>query len=162
VKDEQWHSPSPCTDWDAAEVVDHLIEGNQNFAALVTGQPPAPAAGQAGDRAQSYIASAAALKSAYSTPEALQRICESLHGPVPGAAIVQLRTAEQLIHGWDLARATEQDARLPGDLAEEALAVYQAQLDGADRDHLPFDAPQPVAGDAPAIDRLAAFFGRRP
>jgi uncharacterized protein (TIGR03086 family) len=66
-----------------------------------------------------------------------------------------------LTHGWDLARATGQPPELPEDLAEQELALFRAQLGTAPRDGSPVGQPQPVADDAAAIDRLAAFLGRR-
>jgi uncharacterized protein (TIGR03086 family) len=69
---------------------------------------------------------------------------------------------ELLIHGWDLARATGQPADLPEDLAEGALSMWRTRLADRPREGMPFAAPQPVADDAPAIDRLAAYLGRQP
>ena len=155
----QWSAPTPCTEWDVSHLVDHLIAGNRHFAALVQGRRPA---GQylAGDRAGAYRASAAAMRAAFSATGALEQVYQSPIGPASGSAIVHLRISEQLLHGWDLARATGQRPNLPADLAEQALALSQAQLGDAPRDGLPFDPARPVPDDAPAIGRLAAFFGR--
>ena len=65
--------------------------------------------------------------------------------------------AEDLGHGWDLARATGQPAAFPDDLAERGLAVARRQLDNR---HSTFGAEVEVSADAQAIDRLAAFLGR--
>jgi uncharacterized protein (TIGR03086 family) len=81
-------------------------------------------------------------------------------GELPGPALIHLRIGEMLTHAWDLARATSQPAELPEDLAEQELAVFRAQLGNAPRHGSPVGQPQPVADDAPAIDRLAAFLGR--
>jgi uncharacterized protein (TIGR03086 family) len=67
--------------------------------------------------------------------------------------------ADLLTHGWDLARAIGQPVELPGDLVEQALAFAQVQLADVPRTGR-FDQAQPVADDAPAIDRLAALLGR--
>jgi uncharacterized protein (TIGR03086 family) len=159
----QWRDPTPCTEWDVSQLVDHLIAGNQRFAALLSDHPEAePAEPEPGDdRATAYRSSAAALRAAFSAPGALDLTYQSPVGPVPGLALVQLRIAEQLLHGWDLARATGQHSNLPEDLAGPALARARAQLGDTPRDGMPFDAPQPEPADAPAIDRLAAFLGRR-
>jgi uncharacterized protein (TIGR03086 family) len=156
----QWSAPTPCTEWDVSQLVDHLIAGNRHFTALVQGQPTV---GQdpPGDRGEAYRRSAAALRAAFAIPGALEQVYQSPIGPAPGSAIIQLRISEQLLHGWDLARATGQRPDLPADLAEHALALSLAQLGDAPRDGLPFGPPQPAPGDAPAIDRLAAYFGRR-
>ena len=162
VRPGQWHDPTPCTEWDTSQLVDHLITGNQHFASLVRGQPSEPAAPAAGGRAKDYHVSAAALRAAFAAPGALERIYQSPAGPAPGTALIHLRITEQLVHGWDLARATGQPSALPEDLARQALALSRAQLSDTPREHLPFGPPQPVSGDALAADQLAAFFGRRP
>jgi uncharacterized protein (TIGR03086 family) len=154
----QWPDPTPCTEWDVSELVDHLIAGNRRFAGLLRDHPQAePEAG--GERAAAYRTSAAALRSAFSAPGVLERTYQSPIGPADGLALVHLRIAEQLLHGWDLAQATGQHPNLPEDLARSALA--RTQLGDAPRQGMPFDAPQPAPADAPAIDQLAAFFGRR-
>ncbi|HEY5359498.1 MAG TPA: TIGR03086 family metal-binding protein [Streptosporangiaceae bacterium] len=159
VAADQWSAPTPCPAWDVSHLVDHLIAGNRHFAALIQGQPPA-SQDDPGDRAEAYRISAVALRAAFSAPGALEQVYQSPIGPAPGSAMVQLRISEQLLHGWDLARATGQPPDLPADLAEQALALSLAQLGDAPRDGLPFGPPQPAPGDAPAIDRLAAYFGR--
>jgi uncharacterized protein (TIGR03086 family) len=67
-----------------------------------------------------------------------------------------------LIHGWDLARAIGRPPELPEDLAQGALVLWQTRLADRPRERMPFGVPEPVADDAPAIDRLAAFLGRKP
>jgi uncharacterized protein (TIGR03086 family) len=159
----QWPDPTPCTEWDVSQLVDHLIAGNRRFAALLHDHPQAEPAGQepADDQTAAYGASAAALRAAFSAPGALERIYQSPIGPAPGIALVHLRITEQLLHGWDLAQATGQPPNLPEDLARQALALSRAQLADTPREGMPFDFPQPVPDNASAIDRLAAFFGRR-
>jgi uncharacterized protein (TIGR03086 family) len=159
----QWADPTPCTEWNVSQLVDHLIAGNRRFAALLRDHPTAEPGGAepGGDRAASYRTAAAALRAAFSAPGALDRIYPSPIGSAPGLALVDLRIAEQLLHGWDLAQATGQHPNLPDDLAGQQLARARSQLGDAPRKGMPFDAPQPAPAHAPAIDRLAAFFGRR-
>jgi uncharacterized protein (TIGR03086 family) len=91
----------------------------------------------------------------------LERVFQAPVGPAPGAVLLDPRITEILVHGWDLARATGQPARLPDDLAEEALAFACSQrAPDVPRTGHPFGPAQPVADDSPAIDRLAAYLGR--
>jgi hypothetical protein len=83
------------------------------------------------------------------------------HRQVPGSVAVQLRIAEILVHGWDLAWATGQPARFPEELAESSLAFSKPALAGLPPGRHPFAPPQPVPDCAPAIDRLAACLGRK-
>src|SRR5215471_587677 len=77
----------------------------------------------------------------------------------PGAERLQIRLYDLLAHGWDLAQATEQPADLPDDLAEQSLAFARTQLTDQARPGR-FGPAQIAAGQAPAIERLAAFLGR--
>ena len=72
---------------------------------------------------------------------------------------MQIRLFDLLAHGWDLARATGQPVELPEDAAELSLKFVRVQLTEDARPGR-FGPVQPVAGDAPAIERLVAFLGR--
>jgi len=68
---------------------------------------------------------------------------------------------ENLVHGWDLARATGQPGWIPDDVAGRALAWSREQLTSRpEGPGAPFAAEVPVPPDAPAVDRLAGFLGR--
>ena len=68
---------------------------------------------------------------------------------------------DQLIHGWDLATATGQDATMPDDLAEAAFATLDGRLTD-DQRRSAFKAAVEVPDDASAQDKLLAYTGRRP
>jgi uncharacterized protein (TIGR03086 family) len=70
-----------------------------------------------------------------------------------------IRLYDLLAHGWDIARATGQDPELPVDAAEAALRFARDQVVDDARPGR-FEPPQPVAEDAPAIERLVGFLGR--
>ena len=103
----------------------------------------------------------AELLAAFGEPNVLEHSFWSPVGTVSGAVLLHLRIAEELVHGWDLARATEQVPALPEDLAEDELAFSRSQLDVNVPRTYRFAEAQPIADDASAIDRLAAFLGRR-
>jgi uncharacterized protein (TIGR03086 family) len=159
----QWTSQTPCTDWKAGDLVRHLVTGNFGFAAIVRGEPrPAvtelPAADA--DLPGAYRDSGAALVEAFSEPGTAERIISSPIGEIPGSVALHLRVIETLVHGWDLAAATGQSFAVPDALAESEIVFSQTALEMLPPDRRPFAAPQAVAPDAPAIDRLAACLGR--
>ena len=43
VRDDQWNDPTPCTDWQVRDVVNHMVTGNDLFARIARREPPAPA-----------------------------------------------------------------------------------------------------------------------
>ncbi|HET9897268.1 MAG TPA: TIGR03086 family metal-binding protein [Streptosporangiaceae bacterium] len=163
IADDQWHSPTPCSEWDVADVTRHLVDGNYAFAAIVTGQPRESAArapGSAAGLPAAYRAAGAALTEAFGQPGSLERIVAMPIGEVPGIAALHLRVTELLTHGWDLATATGQDVEFPGDLAAAELAFTRAQLGNVPPGRFPFAPPRQVAEDAPAIEQLVACLGR--
>ncbi|MBI2755205.1 MAG: TIGR03086 family protein [Chloroflexi bacterium] len=170
VQSDQWSNATPCAEWNARALINHLVRGNRMAAALLRGEqpsrpgstPPATAAEQLGDDPFSaYSASASELQAAFSRPNVLDGVYQAPVGPVPGATLLDLRITELLVHGWDLAQATGQPARLPEDLAEVELAFARGdRAPRVPRTGHPFGPIQPVPDDAPAIDRLAAYLGR--
>lgn len=169
VREEQWGDPTPCSSWDVRGLVGHLVAGNQTSAMALHGtestsghepqqQPATDPLGE--DPPAAYQDSASALIAAFAEPGALERIVSVPVGEVPGAALLRLRTVETLAHGWDLARATGQPFDPPTDIVAPALAFTMSQLGAAVPRRDSFADAQPVADDAPAMTRLAAFLGR--
>jgi uncharacterized protein (TIGR03086 family) len=144
-------------------VVQHLVAGNHLFArALTDGPSPVDLPDvPVGEWPATYDTSADALLAAFSAPGALERVVTVPFGTVPGAVALQLRLVENLVHGWDLARATGQPARHDDRVAEAALVFTRARVADVPAGRTPFGPPQPVADNSPALDRLAATLGRR-
>jgi len=161
IHEQQWSAPTPCTEWTVRMLVNHLVSINIIFAALLNDQdPPQRGADHLGDDPlRAYQESGAALQAAFAQPGVLERTYQGPLGAATGAERLHVRIADLLAHGWDLAQATDQPAELPDDLAEQALAFVRIQLATQPRTGR-FQPTQPVADDAPPIDRLAAFLGR--
>jgi uncharacterized protein (TIGR03086 family) len=162
VREDQWTAPTGCPGWSVRDLLGHLVGGNRAFAALAAGQAPSGAADPLGDDpVAAYRESGEALCAAFTRPGVLDEVFPVPAGALPGAVVLHLRLTEVLVHGWDLARATAQPTSgLPDDLAEQELAFSRVQLARMPPDRRPFAPSQPVADDAPAIDRLAALLGR--
>jgi uncharacterized protein (TIGR03086 family) len=159
----QWAGSTPCTEWTVSDVVRHLVAGNFGFAKAVDGNPRPGfdvAALADADLLAAFRDSGAALVEAFGQPGALERIVAVPVGQVPGAVALHLRITEILVHGWDVATATGQQAEFPDDLAEAELTFSRGMLDKLPPGRIPFAPPQSVAQDAPAIQRLVACLGR--
>ena len=155
-------APTPCTEWNVRDLVNHLVGMNLVFVALFEGSPmPARGADRLGaDPAGAYHRSAAALQAAAARPGVLEQSQSTPVGVATGAERLQWRIADLHAHGWDLAQATGVAAELPDDLAEQALTFVRAQLPSQPRAGR-FADPQPIRDNAPAIDRND-FQARRP
>ena len=162
VRPEQWAAPTPCTDWTVRRLVDHVIGMNRVFAALLSGEPPPsrPTADHVeADPVGAYRDSAAGLLAEFERPGMLDGVYRGPRGAATGAERLQIRLYDLLAHGWDLARATGQPVELPDDVAELSVVFVRSQLTDDARPGR-FGPAQPVADDAPAIERLVAFLGR--
>ncbi|MEV6168968.1 TIGR03086 family metal-binding protein [Streptomyces sp. NPDC051954] len=164
VEKEQWSAPTPCTDWDVQQLVDHLAAGQHTFALVMGAEPPLPAldADPAPEALKKkFRTSAAALVTAFEAPGALERTVQAPIGEVPGAVALHLQTIDQLVHGWDLARAIGQKALFDDATVERETEFARglvAQLPSGPG--APFAPSRTAPEDAPAIDRLAALLGR--
>lgn len=161
IRDDQWPAPTPCTEWTVRDLVNHLVVANLVFVAnLCDRTPPERGADHLGDDpVAAYRDSGAALQAAFDQPGVTERTYRTPIGTLPGAELLQLRVTDLLVHGWDLAQATGQPADLPEDLAEQVLTFSLAALADVPREGR-FGPAQPVAADAPAIERLVACLGR--
>jgi uncharacterized protein (TIGR03086 family) len=87
-------------------------------------------------------------------------------GEVPGRVALGLALTDAVVHGWDLAKATGQDASIDEDLAAMLLAGAEGSI-GADMRQpggamAVFAQPVAVGADQPTGERLVGFLGRQP
>jgi uncharacterized protein (TIGR03086 family) len=69
--------------------------------------------------------------------------------------------SDQLLHGWDLATSTGQEASMPAGLPDAAYALIHGRFTEEQRKGV-FKPEIAVAPDASAQDRLLAYTGRDP
>lgn len=155
---ELWTASTPCTGWSVADVTQHLVDVNLDFARQLHPGGTETSAGTStpGDLLSSYRRSIEALHQALTgMGEGTIDISAQLRSRLA------LRVADLLIHGWDIATATGTPLRVAEDLCAEALAFTQSRS-GALRRGGQFAPAQPIEKDARVIDRLAALAGRIP
>jgi uncharacterized protein (TIGR03086 family) len=87
------------------------------------------------------------------------RIVATPFGEGPVTALVEMRTTEMLVHGWDLAKATGQSTDLDPELADSRIESFR-MMRASRRGQGMFNDEQPAPADATAADRLAAAAGR--
>ena len=122
VGEDQWSNSTPCPDFNARALINHLVFGNRLFTGVLRGDPPLlpedmprlRAADQLGaDPFAAHRDAGAALLAAFNQPGVLERIFVAPIGAVPGLVMLHIRITEELVHGWDLATATGQPFELP-------------------------------------------------
>jgi uncharacterized protein (TIGR03086 family) len=130
VADDQWELPTPCSDWNVRQLVNHLVYENCWTAPLMAGSTIA----EVGDRFEgdllgdspkaAWDESAEEATTAVQAPGALERIVDLSSGPTPAREYVMQLFADHLIHGWDLARAIGADERLDPELVDACAAWF--------------------------------------
>jgi uncharacterized protein (TIGR03086 family) len=151
IRDDQWHDPTPCAEWDVRAVVDHLVKGNASLAAAL---------GAEDATTTDYADVSAILLKSFRQPGVIDGMVTIPFGTVPADFALHLRLTELLVHGWDIASATGQKADFPEDLAEAELRFSERAVQQLPPGRTPFGPPQPAPENAPTIDRLAALLGR--
>ena len=169
IGDDQLGLPTPCEKWDVRALLNHVLATLENGRALLSDTEPAfdaapgelPPLDLAGDDPlKAYRLGVEALAAA-AGDDAFAALHASPFGDMPGAVLAGFVTLDVAVHGWDLARATGQQATLDDGLAEAILAFAHQTLSDDMRE--PRIGPEvTVAADASATDRLVAFLGRRP
>ncbi len=170
VRPQQWSWPTPCTEWNVRQLVDHLVLGQQLFARVLGGEPfeqAFPAVRAVPDRlgsdpAATYDASGRDLVAAFAARGALERTVRVPFGTVPGAVALHLRITESLVHGWDLATALGVPFDPPAALVEQELAFSAPLLAQVPPERHVFAASRSAADGARPIERLVALLGRQP
>jgi len=168
VGDDDWANPTPCDDWDVRTLVAHVVIGEALVAGLFRGDGgavsvevdtsvlgPSPMA--------TWRGTALAALEAAGGDGVLDATHAYPSGDFPGSVIVGFRTADNLVHAWDLARACGRDLELPDDVAGRCLDFWLQLADvmaagGVRGPH--FAPPVLPADDAPVGLRLLALLGR--
>lgn len=142
-----WARPSPCADWDARGVVEHVIGFHE---VLVLRPLGVKVRRPRDDPATRWAATSDGLFAA-------------LAHDVPGdiAQLLPALTTEVLVHTWDLARALGIEPDLDPELVERAHSHAAGSTD-AIRGSGMYQPPVPVSGDASVPHRLVALLGRDP
>jgi len=168
VSQDQLELASPCMSWQVRDVVNHIVGNNFWFEAIardgVAPDRPNNAAPDetGGDHVERFGEGSAKAVAAFAA--AMDSTLTLPWGPMPASVFILMASADQFVHGWDLARATGQSADLDPELATQFLEFYGAAI--ADE----FRGPDSVAPFGPLVTttsgdpvaQLAAIAGRTP
>jgi uncharacterized protein (TIGR03086 family) len=166
VGDDQWDAVSDCEDWTVRELVNHVVTGNYWAAELGSGLTIEAVGDRLDgdvlgtDPVRAYDDSSMVAAAVFRAPGAMDAPCAVSYGPVPGSVYCGHRFLDVLIHGWDVARSTDQDTTLDPELVEPCWAVVEPQMDMVEGSGL-FGTPVEVADGADLQTRLLAVLGRR-
>ena len=172
VADDQLTGPTPCPAYSLGDLIEHVsglalaftAAARKDLGALSNQGPAGDATRLRADWRQRIPLDLETLVRAWREPEAWSGMTRIAGMDAP-AEMVGLTVADELaVHGWDVARASDQ----PYGCEPELLAAAHAFLtqftspDAPAGDRVPFGPPRQISADAPLLDRVIALAGRDP
>jgi uncharacterized protein (TIGR03086 family) len=165
TKPDQLELPTPCESWDVRALLNHLLDVLEMFEGVARGgslRPPHNPPDLIGDDTTADFSRASGrLLAAFRAPGVMDKTAPWLGGQVPMEQMVRTVFGDVLIHGWDLATATGQDATMPSELAEAAWEQGEGGIPDMVRGSIFANAVE-VPERASAQDKLIAYTGRTP
>lgn len=166
IRDDQWSSSTPCTDWDVRALVNHIVNENLWMPPLLEGKTIE----EVGDRFDGDVlgddphkawtkASTEAVAAA-SKSGVLERTTHLSFGDVPGREYISQVLTDHVIHAWDLARGIGAKERLEAELVDFAYSYLEPQAE-AWRAGGAFGEPVKVPSHADRQTKLLAMTGRK-
>jgi uncharacterized protein (TIGR03086 family) len=166
VGDDQWELPTPCTEWNVHQLVNHIVYEDRWTAPLMRGSSLA----EVGDRFDGDLLgprpkdvwSEASREALDSVEEegALGRTVNLSSGRTPASEYVGQLASDHLIHAWDLARAIGADEKLDPDLVDW-LYEEAAPLEDELKSYGVYGDKVEVSAGSDPQTKLLAVFGRR-
>ena len=147
---------TPCDKWNVRTLMNHMLDTQNYFVGAARGgkaSPPSPSPPDllSDDPVKDFERARAETIDTFAAPGVIDRT-----GPSLGIAF-----SDQLLHGWDLARATDQDAAMPDGLPEAAYQMIHGRFTDDQREGV-FKPEVHLGRDASAQDKLLAYTGRDP
>ena len=159
------HAPTPCSDWDVHQLLNHMLYELAWVPELLSGKTIA----QVGDSLDGDLigkdlqhtwhvyAKTVQAAAEQSPPE---KVVHLSYGNVPASQYVAEVAGDIVIHTWDLAKGIGMDFRIPEDVAKAIFQSIHAHIGDWRAKGLVGDEVT-VPADASAEARLLGLFGRK-
>ena len=161
VGGDQWSAQSPCADWKARDIVEHVVSTQGMFLGFINeeiGDIPS----SSDDPAGAWRAASTKVQSMLDDSAKAGTEFEGMMGKSTfEEAVDKFLNTDLVVHGWDLARATGQDDTI-ADEDIKRVRRYMEPMGDKLRGPQAFGPAVEVADSASDQDKLIAFLGRRP
>ena len=167
VTSAQLSSSTPCAEWTVQSLINHAFAVQVFGTSVLSKTSPDMASMGNVDHALPSEGAEAAFKSITDTTLAalkranLEETVETPFGAMPGGNFIMIPITDMIIHKWDLAKATGQNATIDNALAELGIQVLTPAVAGG-REGGFFGSEVSVPSSASAQDRLLGLSGRTP
>lgn len=162
-----WTVATPCTEWDARALVNHVQNEIMWIPPLIEGKTIEQVGSSldgdllGDDAVAAWDAATKSVVDAITAAGALDGTVQLSYGPTKADDYVLEVVSDITIHTWDVARAVGADERLDPDLVDLCATLLGPKIEAA-RQYGAYGAEVPVAADADAQTKLIALTGRRP
>lgn len=164
----QWDLPTPCSEWNLAQLVDHVTGGNWFTIQILNGETADAAMAAAlarfdgaPDHRDAAISSIRDQEDAFVQPGALDRRCQHVAAELSGGEVLRLRLHDIIIHTWDIAQTVSPPGSISDDLTAWALAEL-ALADSLAARHFGLTSADTGRQSEPPQMTLLTAFGRSP
>ncbi|WP_340540001.1 TIGR03086 family metal-binding protein [Nocardioides sp. GXZ039] len=160
--------PTPCEGWTLRDLLAHLVAVADRVPHMLRGGHPfdLPSQTYVTDNAwsEAWAARQPEFAAAVTEDGLLERTVQHPAGPMPAPGAILGYASELCTHAWDVAATLGDTSGLDDDLAAPLLDGVRRFLPAEIRESpdIPFAAVVDVPEDAPATERLVAWYGRDP
>ena len=170
VRPDQLHLPTPCDEWDVADVINKMVASTMVFTAFGNRETPDPTLDLINpkpivgdDPLGAFQQAAAECRAAWRAEGALDGNAPSTIGDAPAKAVLHARIFDTTVLSWDIAAATGQDHLIDDVQAAYVLRIAKA-LVPAVRSKSPerYKDGGLVDTELPLVTQLIATTGRDP
>lgn len=166
VKDDQWSSSTPCTEWDVRALVNHLVNEDVWMPPLLEGKTIEEVGDKfdgdllGDDPKQSWKQASEEAIAAAGQDGVLERTVHLSFGDFPGEGYLGQVLTDHVIHAWDLARGIGANDQLDADTVQFAYDFLAPQAE-AWRSAGAFGEKVEVDDSADTQTKLLAIAGRK-
>jgi len=168
ISPDQLDLATPCTSWRVRQVLSHVVGNNFWFEAIARDgvAPDRPDNAGPDEGGGDYVARFAegSAKAVDAFAAAMDKTLNLPWAQMPASVFVVMASADQFVHGWDIAKATGQSTDLDAELAAQFLGFYRQAIADEFRgpDGVAPFGPLVTTSSADPIAQLVAVTGRTP
>lgn len=165
VDETNAHNPTPCAEWNALQLAQHLVAVFDRAAAGPTDDViddlPLLADVPLDGLGDAALTAAQRIHVNWSPDEAMTMPIDVPWGTFPGAAVIGVYAGETIVHTWDLSVAIGVSLDWPESDLPTHYEMSKVGIPESPRDEfMPFDPVVRPPQDAPMIEHLVGWQGR--
>jgi uncharacterized protein (TIGR03086 family) len=161
VPSDRWGAPTPCEEWTARDIVNHVVNASGLFLGFVGRElPPGPSAED--DPRAAWTSARDTIIAGLDDPAIAKAEYDGFTGKATfEEGVDRFLSADLVVHGWDLARATGLDEHMDPDEVHVLRNGLGQMPEKMLRSPGAFGPAVDAPADADEQTKLLAFLGRR-